>query len=259
MAATKKTHVPVRKSPHNRLCRLRNFTRGFMPMNAIIGVTGILMSKKMIKPGRDLLGRVNQAFLDHGYSGLSMVGLARACGFTQRALYYYFSNKEEAFRAAIADRNDEVVAQSLEAGKVTRADGGSALDIFARIMDVRYGETRRILTRSPHTVELNAEAFKRCRDLMIESAVAFQRELEKLIVDLQKKRMLKLNGRFTPAQVSQALADGGRAVNQSLPPIAADDFTARYRQMCEMVLYGSAAMPRTKPDRSDRNDEDQPE
>jgi AcrR family transcriptional regulator len=247
------------KSPHNRLCRLRNFTRGFMPMDAIIGVTGTLMSKKMIKPGRDLLGRVNQAFLDHGYSGLSMVSMAKACGFTQRALYYYFSNKEEAFRAAIADRNDEVVAQSLEAGKATRADGGSALDIFARIMDVRYGETRRILTRSPHTVELNAEAFKRCRDLMIESAVVFQGELEKLIVDLQKKRMLKLNGRFTPAQVSQALADGGRAVNQSLPPIAADDFTARYRQMCEMVLYGSAAMPRTKPDRSDRNDEDQPE
>jgi len=91
------------------------------------------MSKKMIKPGRDLLSRVNQAFLDYGYSGLTMVSMAKACGFTQRALYYYFSNKEEAFRAAIADRNDEVVAQSLEAGKATRADGGSALDIFARI------------------------------------------------------------------------------------------------------------------------------
>jgi AcrR family transcriptional regulator len=226
---------------------------------AVNGVSGAVMSKKMIKPGRDLLSRVNQAFLDYGYSGLTMVSMAKACGFTQRALYYYFSNKEEAFRAAIADRNEEVVAQSLEAGKATRADGGSALDIFARIMDVRYGETRRILTRSPHTVELNAEAFRRCRDLMIQSAVVFQGELEKLIVDLQKKRMLKLNGHFTPAQISQALADGGRAVNQSLPPIAADDFTARYRQMCEMVLYGSAAMPRTKPDRSDRNDENQPQ
>jgi AcrR family transcriptional regulator len=227
-------------------------------LNAANGVTGTLMSKKMIKPGRDLLARVNRAFLDYGYSGLSMVSMAKACGFTQRALYYYFSNKEEAFRAAIADRNDEVLAQSLEAGKSTRASGGSALDIFARILDVRYGDTRRILTLSPHTVELNAEAFKRCRDIMIEFAVVFQGELEKLIVDFQKKRMLKLNGRFTPAQIAQALADGGRAVNQSLPPIAADDFSARYRQMCEMVLYGSAAMPRTKHDQSDRNDEDQP-
>jgi AcrR family transcriptional regulator len=215
-------------------------------LDAENSVTGTPMSKKTIKPGRDLLARVNQAFLDHGYSGLSMVVMAKACGFTQRALYYYFSNKEEAFRAALADRNDEVVDLALEAGKAMRANGGSALDIFARIMDVRYGETRRILTRSPHTVELNAEAFRRCRDLMIQSAIAFQLELEKLIVDLQKNRMLKLNGRFTPGQIARALADGGRAVNQSLPPIEADDFTARYRQTCEMVLYGCAVMRKSK-------------
>jgi AcrR family transcriptional regulator len=152
------------------------------------------MSKKMIKPGRDLLERVNQAFLDYGYSGLSMVTLAKARGFTQRALYYYFSNKEDAFRWALAARNDEVVALGLEAGKAMRAKGGSALDIIAEILDVRYGETRRILTQSPHTVELNAEAFKRCRDLMIQAAIAFQGDLEKLIVDLEKSRMLKLNG-----------------------------------------------------------------
>jgi AcrR family transcriptional regulator len=51
------------------------------------------MSKGMIKPGPELLQRVTQAFLDYGYSGLSMVTMAKACGFTQRALYYYFSNK----------------------------------------------------------------------------------------------------------------------------------------------------------------------
>jgi AcrR family transcriptional regulator len=204
------------------------------------------MSKKTIKPGRDLLQRVNQAFLDYGYGGLSMVMLAKACGFTQRALYYYFSNKEEAFRTALADRNDEVVDLALEAGKVMRTKGGSALDIIAEILDLRYGETRRILTRSPHTVELNAEAFRRCRDLMIQSAIFFQGELAKLIVDLHNSRMLKLNGRFTAAEIAQALADGGRAVNQSLPPIAAEDFSGRYRQMCEMVLYGCATMPKPK-------------
>ena len=55
-----------------------------------------------------------------------------------------------------------------------------------------------------------------------------------------------MNGRFTAAQISQALADGGGAVNQSLPPIAAEDFSARYRQMCEMVLYGCAKLPKRK-------------
>lgn len=204
------------------------------------------MSKKMIKPGPELLAQVDRAFLDYGYSGLSMVVLAKACGFTQRALYYYFSNKEDAFRAVISFRHVEDVELALQAGRTVRAKGGGALDIFARILDVRYGETRRRLTHSPHTVELNAEAFKRCRDLMIKSAVSFQADLEKLVVDLQAGRLLKLNGAFTPAQIAQALADGGRAVNQSLPPIAHDDFSGRYRQMCAMVLYGCAVMPKRK-------------
>jgi AcrR family transcriptional regulator len=204
------------------------------------------MSKKMIKPGPDLLRQVSQAFLDHGYTGLSMVVLAKACGFTQRALYYYFSNKEDAFRASIAFYHVEDVALALQAGQAVRAKGGSALDIIATILDVRYGETRRRVTRSPHTVDLNAEAFRRCRDLMITTAIAFQGDLERLIVDLEASRLLKLNGEFTPAQIAQGLADGGRAVNQALPPIAHDDFSGRYRQMCEMVLYGCAMTPKRK-------------
>jgi len=204
------------------------------------------MPKKMIKPGPDLLTQVNQAFLDNGYSGLSMVGLAKVCGFTQRALYYYFSNKEDAFRAMIAFRQGESVKLGLEAGRTIRAKGGNALDILTRILDVRYGDTRRRVMRSPHTVELNAEAFKRCRDLMIKSAISFQADLENVIADLQASRMLKLNRRFTPAQIAQALADGGRAVNQALPPIAREDYSARYRQICEMVLYGCAAMPKKR-------------
>jgi AcrR family transcriptional regulator len=200
----------------------------------------------MIKPGHDLLQRVSQAFLDYGYAGLSMVMMAKACGFTQRALYYYFNNKEHAFRAMINYRNEEAIKSGLEAGTAVRAKRGSALDIIAEIVDVRYGDTRRRVIRSPHTVELNAEAFKRCRDLMIQSATDFQDKLEALILDLEKSRMLKLNGRFTPAEIAQGLADGGRAVNQALPPIEAEDFKGRYRRMCAMVLYGCATMPKAK-------------
>ena len=94
-------------------------------------------SKKMIKPGPDLLARVNQAFLDHGYSGLSMVVMARACGFTQRALYYYFGNKEDAFRAMIDFRNAEAIELGFAAGRAMRANGSSALDIVVEILDVR--------------------------------------------------------------------------------------------------------------------------
>lgn len=201
------------------------------------------MPKKMIQPDRALLRRISQAFLDHGYAGLSMTAMAKACGFTQRALYYYFSNKEEALRASVKDRNAQLIEIAMEAGRVLRAEGGSALDIFACILDTRYGDTRRLLNLSPHTVEMNAEVFKRCRDLIIESAITFQQKLEDLILDLQRDGLLRLNGNFTATEISQALADGGRAVNQGLPPISTEDLSGRYRQMCAMVLYGCAFVP----------------
>ena len=122
------------------------------------------MSEKMLKPGRDLLLRIREAFLGHGYDGLSMVTLAKACGFTRRSLYNYFNNKEDAFRALIRFDNIDFIQSGLEAGERVRRRGGGALDILAETMDVRYGYARRILSHSPHAVELTAEVQRRCRD-----------------------------------------------------------------------------------------------
>jgi AcrR family transcriptional regulator len=184
--------------------------------------------------------RVRHAFLAHGYDGLSMVTLAQACGFTRRSLYNYFSNKEEAFRAVIRFDNVDFVRTGLAAGESVRRSGGDALDIIAGILDTRYGYARRLLNESPHAIELNAEAFRRCRDIMIETALAFQTELERLLIELQHERLLRLNSDITAKQVAQMLADGGRAVNQALPPVASGDFSVRYRAMCNAILYGCA-------------------
>jgi AcrR family transcriptional regulator len=110
------------------------------------------MSEKL-HPGRDLMHRVRAAFLGYGYDGLSMVTLAKACGFTRRSLYNYFSNKEEAFRAMIRFDGVEFVRNGMEAGAAVRRQGGSALDIVAEIMNVRYGTARRMLLESRHHLE----------------------------------------------------------------------------------------------------------
>jgi AcrR family transcriptional regulator len=197
------------------------------------------MPEKMI-PSRELMLRVRDAFMAHGYDGMSMVTLAKACGFTRRSLYNYFSHKEEAFRALNQFGGVDYVRAGMAAGAEVRRNGGSALDIVAEILDVRYGLTRRLLNQSPHAIEMNAEAFRRCRDIMIESAIAFQGELEQLLIELERDGLLRLNRDVTPKQLAQMLADGGRAVNQALPPIATEDFAARYRAMCRAILYGSA-------------------
>jgi AcrR family transcriptional regulator len=201
------------------------------------------MAKEKIRPNATLMQRVERAFLDHGYSELSMRGLAGACDFSTRALYHYFSNKGEAFRTAVQYQNDLALAAGFAAGRARWTDGGSALDIFAEIMNVRFGETRRKANASRHLVELNAEVFKRCNDIVTAVALSFEAELAKLVSELETAGLLRLREGVAPGQVAQALANGARGVNQRLPPVAPDDLAGRYREMCGFILYGCADIP----------------
>lgn len=86
-----------------------------------------------------------------------MVDLAKHCAFTRRALYFYFSNKKEALRALVAPFNAVSIRLGFKAGHAVRGAGGSAAEILAEILDIRYGESRRNVSRSPHLIELNGE------------------------------------------------------------------------------------------------------
>lgn len=191
-------------------------------------------------PRPELTKRLTQAFLDHGYDQLTMIGLAKAADMTRRSLYNYFSNKEEAFRFVIDQSNVNAVNLGIEAGRTKLAGGASAVEIFTAVVDVRYGENRRNLMQSPHATEINDQAFRRCRDLMIESAISFQAQLAELIVELEQAGRLTLKPDFTPAGLAQLLADGARGTNQSLPPIAATALRRRYSAMMATLLFGAA-------------------
>jgi AcrR family transcriptional regulator len=201
------------------------------------------MAKVKTRPNPALMQRVQKAFLDHGYSELSMRGLASACDFSTRALYHYFSSKEQAFRASVQYHNDVALTAGLARGRTRWADGGSALDIFAEIMNVRFGETRRKANISRHIVELNAEVFKRCNDIITAVALFFEAELAKLVTELESAGLLRLRPGVSPDQIAQALANGARGVNQRLPPVAPDELEGRYREMCAFILYGCADIP----------------
>jgi AcrR family transcriptional regulator len=203
------------------------------------------MAKGKFQPAPALLLQVENAFATQGYDKLTMRALAKACDFSTRALYFYFSNKAEAFRSAVQFRNDLALSTGFAAGRARRAAGGDALDILAEIIDVRYGDTRRIANASPHLVELNAQVFTRCNDIVTKVALFFEAELAKLIVELQGDGLLRLRAGVTAPRLAQALANGARGVNQRLPPVAPKDLARRYREMCGFILYGCAEIPAT--------------
>lgn len=132
------------------------------------------------------------------------------------------------------------VAKGLEAGAAIRRQGGGVVDILTETLDVRHGDTRRNLNTTIHTVELNAEAFRRERDIMIESAVAFHAKLDRLIHELAADGVITLKPKLSAATLAQLLTDGARGVDQRRPPIASEVYSGRCRQMVEAIQYGSA-------------------
>lgn len=187
----------------------------------------------------ELLSRLERAFLDHGYEQLTMTGLATAVDVTRRTLYNYFSCKEDAFRFLIESVNAQAVEAGMAAGRAALAERSDAVEILATILDTRYGNNRRRLATSPHAVEINDQAFRRCRDLMVASAVAFQSELAGFIIELEAADILRVKASCSPDRLAQLLADGARGINQSLPPIAAEMLQQRYRDMVDALLHGT--------------------
>ena len=144
------------------------------------------MASKKLRPSPDLLFQLESTFLANGYRALTMEKLAESCNFSRRALYFYFfGSKAEAFRAVIRFRNEVAPSTSFAAGRRLWADGDHALDILAEIINIRYRDTRRFANASPHVVELNAEVFTRCIDIVQDVALIFEADLAKLILELQ--------------------------------------------------------------------------
>lgn len=210
------------------------------------------MPKKKLQPSPAMLLHMEQALFTHGYSDLTMEGFAEACNFSRRALYFYFSNKQEVFRAIVRFRNDLGLTTGFASGRKRWSEGGNALEILAEVINIRYGDLRRIAHTSPHLVELNSEVFRRCNDIVKDVAIYFESELARLILELQRGGLLHLRADVTAEQLAQALANGARGVNQRLPSIAPEDLEYHYRDMCRFILYGCAEMPvkRSRPKRN---------
>ncbi|MDP2332885.1 MAG: helix-turn-helix domain-containing protein [Reyranella sp.] len=194
----------------------------------------------------NLAARLRQAFLDHGYEQMTMSGLAEFCGFSRRALYHHFSNKEEAFRHWLDFYGRESIATGLAAGRKVMDEGGSAADVLTETMNVRDGDARRRLCRSPHALEINDQAFRRARDIMVGAAVDFQAKISDMLVEMEGRGLIRLKPGTEPAMLAQSLCDGARGTNQSLPPIPIDELHLRYRQIITAILFGTAEPPAKK-------------
>lgn len=194
-----------------------------------------------LNPHDALLRKLQLAFFAHGYEQLTMIGLAKAADISRRSLYNYFSSKEEAFRACVRWSNARDITFGQAAAAGAKEAGATALEILVAYADARYGETRRELSASPHALEINDQAFRRCRDIMIDAARLGQQRLADILADLQEAGLVRWREDYTVAQLAQHFSDAARGVNQALPPQPATTIRDRYRDMFRALLGGVAA------------------
>jgi AcrR family transcriptional regulator len=190
--------------------------------------------------------RVREAFDRYGYTALTMSVLAKACGLTRRGLYHHFSNKDEAFRAALWLENIERLAEGAQAAREALDRGGSALDVVSVLLDVRFGVTRRRLAQSPHAKEINDVAFVLAEEMMMFVAARINEILTDLLKELVTLGRLRINTGITPDYLAGLLTDGARGVNQARPPIPFEKLAQRYRDMSAAILFGCATVSAEK-------------
>jgi AcrR family transcriptional regulator len=189
---------------------------------------------------RDTLAdSLRKAFHERGYEKLTMGEIADYCGFTRRALYHHFSNKEEAFRFSMRYDNERQMELGLATAREVMWTGADAVEIITQMLDVRYGDTRRWVMKSPHMLELNDQAFRRGRDVMIWAATEFQKQVAALLVEMEERGLFRIRAGITPEELAQIICDGARANNQALPPIPIEQLPNRYRAMTKALLYGT--------------------
>lgn len=189
---------------------------------------------------RDTLAdSLRKAFYERGYEKITMGEIAEYCGFTRRALYHHFSNKEDAFRFLMRRDSERLIETGLAAAREVMWTGADAVEIITHMLDVRYGETRRLLMTSPHMLEVNDQAFRRGRDVMIWAATEFQKQVAVLLLEMEERGLFRIRPGINAEELSQIICDGARANNQALPPIPIEQLPARYRAMTRALLHGT--------------------
>lgn len=195
----------------------------------------------------DLVFRISDIFLEHGCEAMTMSDLAKHCQMTRRGLYHHFSGKDQAFSETIRLGNERTRRESLAEGERLVDGGADLLDTVTGILDVRYGETRRRLAKSPFALEVNDYAFRICRPVMIDAARVFQADFVALLARMVAAGNVVLNGAVSLQTLVQLLCDGARGTNQSFFAPAPDDIRERYREMSRAILYG-CVIPMTEKD-----------
>lgn len=115
------------------------------------------------------------AFARHGFGKTSMESIASETGISRPALYQYYSNKTEIFRASVAWVTDGVVHRA----HARSASGGDREETLMQLMDLIAD-----LYREPEFGRIRAEMIEETYDRAGDLWESFERRMSSIVTDV---------------------------------------------------------------------------
>lgn len=144
-------------------------------------------------------------FARYGYRRTSLGDIAEDAGLSRPALYHYFRNKEDVFRALSQRINAGVVAAVTEAAQPRDL---SVEDRLYAVLAARVSWAFDLLHASEHGHELIDEKNRLCAQAGVQTNARFAEVLEAIIARAVRKRELALAPLgMTPAEAAAFLVD----------------------------------------------------
>ncbi|MCG7585814.1 TetR/AcrR family transcriptional regulator [Photobacterium sp. OFAV2-7] len=137
----------------------------------------------------ELATKAVDVFIEHGYNGLGMRGIADAIGVSKSALYHYFPSKQELFSACTEIITQPSNLYGVAEGEVVPALKGEAIAAMIGVLDNRFqGEMALLLdyVRGKNAGEVAGDP------LMNKANAQYLSEMENMVGESQANQAMAL-------------------------------------------------------------------
>jgi len=183
-----------------------------------------------------ILDAAMEVFAHSGYRRASMDQVAEAAGLTRQAVYHYFKNKAELFRASVEALHEGAHEAAAEAGLAAEQAGAGLAGILVAQIDARFRYLIECLEETSQQEELLSERQSQAGDLI----QSFQEQNVKFHVAtidrVCREQGLKLRDRMSAMELARAIQLAVRGVEDlKLEPHFFDDL----RRVVSLIVTGA--------------------
>ena len=132
----------------------RGFTPGYRTEFFMVSPHERKQAQKAFNRDR-ILTAAKEVFAEKGLEGASIRGIAKACGYTPGAIYFYFESKEEIYAAMLTD----VLERMVQAMRNARDKAGKPEDKVRKAVEAAYG----FYKKAPQEFDLSFYLFQGAR------------------------------------------------------------------------------------------------